>query len=119
MGAQCNLHSSPNPTIMAHLKLVSCSNHFVIFYKGFIFWGGGSLLPSPSSFALALPFLLALPSYSCAGLVSLVNISFMRVASLYSWLNLFMAVVMASSLITFPLLCLPSIATEFSLPFLF
>jgi hypothetical protein len=82
MGAQCNLHSPPNPTIMAHLKSSSNSNHLKKFYKGFIFGGGGSLLPSPSSFALVLAFLLALPSYSCTSAISLVSISFMRVVSL-------------------------------------
>ncbi len=116
MGAQCNLHSPLNPTIMAHLKSFSNSNHFFIFYKGFIFGGGRSLIPSPSSFALPLPFLLALPFYSYTSVVSLISISFMRVISFQSWLDLLMAAVMVSFLIAFLLLCLPYVATGFSLP---
>ncbi len=104
MGAQCNLHNHLNPTIMGHLKSSSNSNHFFIFQKGFIFGGGRSLLPSPSSFALALPFLLVLPSYSCASVSSPINISFTKAISLCNCLDLFMASMTMSSFIAQPLL---------------
>ncbi len=49
------------------------------------------------------------------GVISLVGISFMRVVSFYSWSDILMVAIMASSLIALPCLCLPSIVANFSL----
>ncbi len=103
MGPHYNLHNPLNPTIMAHLKSSSILNHFFIFQKGFIFGGGGLLLPSFSSFVLAFPFFLALPSYSYIGASLPINIFFIIVVSLCNWFNFFIIPTMAfpSSLCNF------------------
>ncbi len=110
MGAKCNLHSPFNPTIMAHLKSSSNSNHFSIFQKGFIFGGGRLLLPSPSSFALAFPFLSALPSYFCTSVGLPINIFLIRHVSLCNWSIFLIATTMASSFIALQILLLPFVA---------
>lgn len=114
MGAKCNLHSPPSPIIMVHLKSSSNSNHLFIFQKGFIFGVGGSLLPSPLSFALVWPFLLVLSSYSYINVSLPINIFLTKAISLCNWSNLLMVAMMASSFITLPLLCLLPIAFTFS-----
>ncbi len=111
MGAKCNLHSPFNPTIMAHLKSSSNSNQFFILQKGFIFVDGRLLLLSPSSFALAFPFLLALPSYFFTSVGLPINIFLIRHVSLCNWSIFLIVTTMASSLIALQILLLPFVAT--------
>lgn len=116
MGAQCNLHGPSSPTIMAHLKSSSISNHFFIFQKVSFLGAGRLLLLSPLSFVLAFLFLLALPSCYCTHVNLLINISFMRVVSFYSWFIFLIIIVMVSSLVALQIFLLPFVVATFFPP---